>query len=66
MSTPERCREEARKLLDLLEGYDNLMNSKDLGFYEGMVEAFDEYGDRTRVTDRQVWWLRDLKDRYAL
>ena len=66
MSTPERRREEARELLDMLEGYADLMGLKDRGFYTGMVEDFEAFDDRTRVTMPQIFWLRDLKDRYAL
>ena len=66
MSTPERRREEARELLDMLEGYDDIMEPKDWDFYVKMVHAFDEYDDRARVSDSQLFWLRDLKARYAM
>ena len=66
MTTPERRREEARELLDMLEGYDELMSQEDRRFYEATRQRFEEFGDRTSVSLRQLFWLRDLKDRYAL
>ena len=64
--TPERRRQEAREILDMLEGYGELMSQQDRRFYEATLQRFEEFGDRTQVSLRQLFWLRDIKDRYAL
>lgn len=38
--------------------------SKEEDFVAEMVERFEEYKGRTFVSSKQLFWLRDLKDKY--
>ena len=64
--TRDRMREEARDIIELLEDHQDEMNPKDFNFYVGIVEDLDVFGGRARITERQLFWLRDMRDRYAL
>lgn len=63
-SDENRRREEARKILDMLTEM-NLANcrDKDLTFIKDMNDRFRRFGSFTRVTPRQLFYLRDIKDR---
>lgn len=63
--TPERRREEATELLEQLIDLGDDMNRTDREFYGNMLEKF-VVAEKPRISDRQLFWLRDLRDRYAL
>jgi len=60
----DRNEEAHRILFDL--GLQNaaLQSDKEQDFVAGMVDRFEQYGERTIVSSKQLFWLRDLKDRY--
>lgn len=63
--TPERRREEASELLEQLIGLSDDMSRTDRKFYGNMLEKFVVL-KKPKISDRQLFWLRDLRDRYAL
>lgn len=68
----DRRTEEARELLGQLRGHGPDMGEKDRVFYSKMLDAFTYYDGKAlsyrepRVSQKQLFWLRDLRDRYAL
>ncbi len=67
IQSPDRRREEAEQLLtQLTEASSELrMSHAERKFFHDMVDRFEEYDDRTMVSERQVWWLRDLCEKYT-
>jgi hypothetical protein len=63
--TPERRREEAEKLLGQIIDHVEAMTEREQGFVRGMAERFEKYGDQTLVSVPQLFWLREIRDRYA-
>lgn len=62
--TPEQRTAEARRVLKILLETDfDEFQHKDRKFIEEMSERFDRYGDKTSISPRQLFWLRDIKDR---
>lgn len=69
--TPERRTQEARVLLAQIDA--KLEKSKRLIFIVRQMEFLNKmrgdfrmYGDRARVSPRQLFYLRDLRDRAGL
>ncbi len=68
----DRRREEARELLGQLKGRGPDMREGDRSFYQKMLESFTHrdgeslIGRLPRVSQKQLFWLRDLRDRYVL
>jgi hypothetical protein len=54
--------DEARRLLSMIDT-DAMEKGKDTDFVEGMRDKFDKYGDDVVVSARQIFWLRDIRDR---
>lgn len=68
----DRRTDDAQELLVQLQGRGPDMDEKDQAFYLKMLEAFTYHDGsalsyrKPRVTQKQLFWLRDLRDRYAL
>ena len=60
-STSDELRDEAEELVKRLVGRG--MPRKDFDFVKAMAERFQRYGERTKVTRRQVFWLRGIAER---
>ncbi len=56
--TPERRREEANDLCKLLAEHTEEMNVKEQEFIESITDA-------TYCSPKQLFWLRDLRDKYC-
>ncbi len=64
-ASPQDRTDEALRIVEMLEDADEaIMRSNDIGFLQKMREAVEQYGSRTSVSPRQLFWLRDIKDRY--
>jgi phage shock protein A len=61
--SPESRTNEAEKLLEMLEGRDEAMAPNEQKFVTDLRERFEKYGAKTMVSPKQVFWLRDIKDR---
>lgn len=61
----DRCREEAFTLLDRLEGHEVKFDAKSLGFYDSICEKRVEWGDELLVSPKQLFWLRDLSEKFT-
>lgn len=61
--TPERRTEEAQNLVEMLEDHEDEMSPSDRNFYRSTAERFKQYGLRTTISVKQLFWLRDIKDR---
>lgn len=46
-------------------GAEQNMNERERDFYQSLSERFDVYGDDTFISAKQLYWLRDLVERYA-
>ena len=55
--------QEVKALLEMLEPNMEIFTSKEQGFMSDMYDRLEQYGDKTFVSERQLFWLRDLKDR---
>lgn len=55
---------EVGKLLDLIEEHMAELSSVELSFVESMGSRLDDFGEKTDVSDKQLFWLRDIKDKY--
>jgi hypothetical protein len=62
--TPERRAEEAGELLDMLADAVVRMDEKESKFVTDLNARFLQYKERTLVSVKQLFWLRDLRDRY--
>lgn len=65
-STPAQRNEEAQHILVKmgLIGATEMMRDNERKFVEDLMERFEQYQERTLVSVKQLFWLRDLKDRY--
>ena len=59
----DELRDEAEELLERLSDRASGLNAKDSEFVSSLLERFEQYGERTRVTRPQVFWLRDIAER---
>jgi hypothetical protein len=59
--------EEAKKLLamGLTENLEQ-MSEKERKFVEDTITRIDDYGIEALVSAKQLFWLRDLKDKYCI
>jgi hypothetical protein len=55
---------EARNLLDIIMEHEAELNSQELGFVESLSDRMDRYLEDTNISDKQLFWLRDIKDKY--
>ncbi len=61
-----RRTEEAQRLLDIItaaEREGHYLSGKDAQFVEDLRERFEQYGMKTAVSPRQLFYLRDIRDR---
>ena len=61
--TPRRRAQEAGELLDRLTDNLPLLHAHERKFVEELYERYGEYGDRTIVSPKQIFWLRDLDEK---
>lgn len=64
---PKRIREEALKLIDIISTYDiDRMSPADRNFFESIYNKLErcDYTNNFFVSEKQVTWLRDIKDKY--
>jgi hypothetical protein len=54
-------KDEALRLIEQLSNHEAEMSKRDLEFYESLLERGVE-----RVSEKQIFWLRDMQDRYVL
>lgn len=65
--TDQSRRQEARKILDMLKDVNTeQLRSKDAEFIESLTQRFASYGDRTLISPKTLFFLRNVKDRYCL
>ena len=57
--TPEERRNEADRILKMLDGHEGEMEDREAEFIEDM-------GNCQGCTPKQIFWLRDIKDKYDL
>lgn len=54
---------ETERILGMLDGYEDAMKLSDREFVIQMRDRIEQYGKNTFVSSRQLFWLRDIKDR---
>ncbi len=59
--TPERRKEEAQKLLARLDG-----NVRDYNLTERELKFIESVSDQDNISPKQLFWLRDICDKYDL
>jgi hypothetical protein len=64
--TQEQRNAEAFEILFKMELTDRVeeMQDHERKFIEDLSSAFEKYAERTFVSEKQLFWLRDLKDKY--
>jgi len=63
--TPESRTAEAWRILDEMGlRYASFDKAREQEFISSLVDNFEQYGSRTIITVKQLFWLRDLKERY--
>lgn len=62
--TPEERAREAKRLAESLLDTTPAMKEHEREFVEKMAERTQEYGEQTFVSPKQLFWLRDLYERY--
>ena len=62
--TPERRTQEAQDLIGMLRPCMDDMTLKEQRFVNETIERFAEYGVRTIVSVKQLFYLRDIRDKY--
>lgn len=60
---PDEMRSECFELLDRLEDHLENMNPNDTKFVTGLMERREKYDEKTFVSRKQVFWLRDIAER---
>lgn len=60
----DELRDEAEVLVNRL--VDHGMSPQDGRFVQSMADRFAKYGEKTRVTRKQVFWLRDIAERLGV
>ena len=60
----DELRDEAEELLERLRNRAiDWLSHRDADFVNSLRERFEKYGERTRITRPQVFWLRDIAER---
>lgn len=59
----DELRDEAEELIERLSDRSEALTERDAEFVTSLAERFEQYGERTRVTRPQVFWLRDIAER---
>jgi hypothetical protein len=55
---------EARKHIEALKPLVHKMNGNEADFITKLAKRFEEYGDRTYISNKQLFFLRDLRADY--
>lgn len=63
-STPADRAEEAGRILKMVEGREFAMSEADERMVIQTRERYQKFGLKTVVTPKQLFYLRDIKDRY--
>lgn len=61
--TPERRSQEACEILGMLKGASVPLEPGEIKFIADLTSNFQRYGARTMVSTKQLFWLRDIKER---
>lgn len=59
----DELRSEAFEILDRIEAHVTIMPERDVSFVEGLLERREHYGEKTAISRKQVFWLRDILER---
>jgi hypothetical protein len=62
--TDDEKRTEARKHVDYLEDFFEQMQQNERTFVEQLANTFERFGDKTNISNKQLFWLRDLVTKY--
>lgn len=60
---PDEMRNEAFDLLDRLEDHIEIMNKRESDFVTSLVDRREKYDEKTYVSRKQVFWLRDIAEK---
>lgn len=55
---------EAERILGMLDGCEDGLKEREREFVIQMRERIEQYGKNTFVSSKQLFWLRDIKDRF--
>lgn len=50
--------------MGLADAVDSFEKENERSFVSSLVERFDKYAEKTLISPKQLFWLRDLKERY--
>lgn len=63
-SAEDRNDEAKRILFDMGLKDAAFEQSREEDFVASLIDRFEQYGIKTAVSSKQLFWLRDLKDKY--
>ena len=55
---------EAKRHVDYLEDRLEQMQDHERKFITDLIELFERFGSKTFISNKQLWWLRDLNVKY--
>jgi hypothetical protein len=56
-------RTEAKRHIDLLQDHFEELAPNEQGFIRDLADRFDRFEERTFISNRQLFWLRDIAER---
>ena len=57
-------RDEARRLIEIITTSDvEHFSQKEIDFIHDLEDRFDRFGENAKISPKQLFWLRDLKDK---
>jgi hypothetical protein len=62
--TADDRRSEAKSLLKIIGESRDLLEQKEEAFIEDMISALSDPDEEGTVSPKQLFWLRDIKDKY--
>jgi hypothetical protein len=63
-STPAQRADEAGHILKMIAGREHTMSEREEAFVSQTRQRLDKFGLKTIISPKQLFWLRDIKDRY--
>jgi len=57
--------EEALDLIEMIMPCIEELTSKEHGFVSDIWDRLERFQEKTSISDKQLFWLRDIKSRYA-
>lgn len=64
-NSKEARAKEAQELIKIIVDISENLTPNEFSFFSNMHDRLVRYQERTYVSEKQIYWLRDIKSRYA-